>query len=91
MRTSDRQGFRLLGVGAAACVACCAGPILAFLGGLGVVGLAGTLVVGAGALVLVAVAAAGALAVRRRRAAATCGTDAVGPVAVEPPTRTGAR
>lgn len=30
-----RDGATVVGLGAAACVACCAGPILAFLGGIG--------------------------------------------------------
>ena len=41
-----------LGLGAAACVACCAGPILAFLGGLGIAGLASTLLIGAAGLLI---------------------------------------
>ena len=36
MTTSNRSGLGVLGFGAAACAVCCAGPILAFLGGVGV-------------------------------------------------------
>ncbi len=39
---TDKDRFSVLGLGVAACAACCAGPILAFLGGLGVAGLAST-------------------------------------------------
>ena len=77
-------GFRLLGVGAAACVACCAGPLLAFLGGLGVAGLASTLVVGAVGLAVAAVAAVAFLFVRRRRTGCAV-PDPIVPVAA--PTR----
>ena len=52
--------FGMLGIGVAACVACCAGPILAFLGGLSVVGLANTPVLG-GASVVIAIVAGIAL------------------------------
>lgn len=62
----------LVGVGAAACVACCVAPLLALLSGLGVVGLAGSLFAGAtgvllaGVIVTVAVAV-GVITVRGRR------------------------
>jgi hypothetical protein len=55
-----------VGLGAAACAACCAGPIVAFLGGLGVAGLLSAAVIG-GVGLLVTAAAVGAMAVRRRR------------------------
>jgi hypothetical protein len=59
----DRLG--LVGVGAAACVACCAGPILAFLGGLSVAGLVSAWLIGGAGLL--AGAAAGTLVILRRR------------------------
>ena len=65
-----RTDSAIVGVGAAACAACCAGPILAFLGGLGVAGMASTLFIGAAGLVL-AVAAATAASSSSRRAAAS--------------------
>jgi hypothetical protein len=79
-----RDGFGVIGIGAAACIACCAGPILGFLGGLGVVGLVSTILVGAGGLALTAVAVAGWIVVRRRR---TCGAPRQHPVAVGDPIR----
>ncbi len=63
-RTND--SLRVLGIGAAACVACCAGPLLAFLGGLGVAGLASTLVIGTGGFLIAAVALIALLLVLRR-------------------------
>lgn len=61
-----REGIGLIGLGAAACVACCAGPILAFLGGLTLAGAASTLVIGVAGLALAALAAAAWLIVKRR-------------------------
>lgn len=75
----QRPGVGILSFGAAACVVCCAGPILAFVGGLTLAGLAGVLNGVAG---FVAVAAAlGVLAVRRR-GAGDCSTKV--PVAIGP-------
>lgn len=70
MNTTRKDGFSILGLGAAACVACCAGPLLAVLGGLSIAGLAGTLLIGSGGLLIAAGAAAGFLLVRRRRRSA---------------------
>jgi len=75
----------MFGVGAAACAACCAGPILAFLGGLTVVGAVSTLVVGTAGLV-VALAVGGAYVIARRSRAAACDVDTE-PVPIEPPVR----
>ena len=61
------NGLSILGLGAAACVACCAGPILAFLGGLSIAGLASTWLIGGTGLVIATAAAVGFLLVRRRR------------------------
>lgn len=75
-----KGGLGALGLGAIACVACCAGPLLAILGGVTIAGLAGTMLLGVASLV---VAGAGAIAfflVRQRRRAASCAVDA-GPVA----------
>lgn len=54
-----------VGVGAVACAACCAGPILGALSALGIGTVAGTVVFGAGAVV-VAVIVAVVLGARRR-------------------------
>jgi hypothetical protein len=62
-----RGGVKALGLGALACLGCCAGPILAFLGGLSIAGLASTAVIGIAGLAIAISAAVGYLAVRRRR------------------------
>ena len=82
MKKANEDGFGILGIGAAACVACCAGPILAFLGGLGI---ASTLLIGTLGLLITAAAVAATVVVRRRRA--TCEVPADGPVAVAIPIR----
>jgi hypothetical protein len=85
--TPDRKhgGLRLLGVGAAACVACCAGPVLAFLGGLGVAGVASAVLVGATGLLVPAAAIVAIVVVRR---GARCAVpDNTGPVRVAAPAR----
>lgn len=84
MRTSTGDGVGLVGIGAAACLACCAGPMLAVLGGLGLTGLAGTLLIGAAGLVATAGAVIAVLVVRRRT---TCALPDDGPVTVAAPTR----
>jgi mercuric ion transport protein len=82
-----KEGLGILGVGAAACVACCAGPILVLLGGLGIAGLASTLVIG-GVGVLIAVGAgAGFVVIRRRRHQATCASEGPVTTAVTAPSR----
>ena len=78
--TKDRkEAFSLVGIGAAACVACCIGPILAFLGGLGVAGVASTKVIGSAGLAITAVAVVALVAVRRRKT--PCAVDEPTPVA----------
>ena len=81
-----KQGFGLLRIAVAGCVACCAGPIVALLGGLSIAGLASTLVIGTVGIVVAVVAAVTALAFhRRRRRRRECGVDE--PVALATPTR----
>jgi hypothetical protein len=85
MKQPREDGLRVLGVGAAACVACCAGPILAILGGLGLAGLASTLLIGSGGLVIVAAALTALLVTRRRRN--DCPVSDGSPTPVAAPTR----
>jgi glycerol-3-phosphate acyltransferase PlsY len=84
MKQADRSGAGILGLGAVACLACCAGPMLAFLGGLGIAGLASTLFIGAAGLAITAAAIATVVIVRRRRS--SCAVPNEGPVAVAAPT-----
>jgi hypothetical protein len=75
----------VVGLGALACLPCCAGPIVAALGAIAALGLASTLLIGAAGLVIAATAIVAAIFVRRR-AGATRGTmtdDSGAPVAVE--------
>jgi hypothetical protein len=68
MSTPDKDGnFSVVGLGIAACVACCAGPILAVLGGVTIAGVASTWVIGGAGLMIAAVVAVGFLVVRSRR------------------------
>lgn len=71
------ESTAMIGVGVAACAACCAGPILGVLAAIGVGTTAGFALFGTGALV-VGAAAAAVVAVRRRRRPATCAPVAPG-------------
>ena len=82
--------FSVVGLSIATCVACCAGPILAFLGGATILGVASTWVIGATGLVIAAAAAAGFLVVRSRRRQSSCAVDGDEPVHVQLTTREGA-
>jgi hypothetical protein len=68
MRSTVREALPVLGVGAAACAACCVGPLVAAVAALSVGGVA--LRVGGSLLlaVLLAVAVAALVGTRRRRA-----------------------
>jgi mercuric ion transport protein len=85
MNQDRKDGLSVLGMGAAACVACCAGPLLAILGGLSLAGLASTLLIGTAGLVIAAVALAALLVARRRRNDCPVSDDSPTPVAA--PTR----
>lgn len=82
-----RGGFGILGVGAAACLACCAPLVLGVLGGLTAAGVASTLVIGAAGVAVAVAAATAFLAVRRRSMASACHTRTSEPVLVDAPTR----
>lgn len=71
-----KSGAGLVGVGAAACVACCAGPILGALSAIGVATAVGYAVAGAVAVALGAAAVAWVL-YRRRRRQRGCAPDPV--------------
>jgi hypothetical protein len=85
MTTTKKDGLSILGIGAAACVACCAGPILAFLGGLGIAGLASTLLIGTAGLLIAAAAGIALVVVRRRRRAGCAVPPHTGPVEIAEP------
>ncbi len=85
-----KDNAALVGVGAVACAACCAGPILGVLAAIGLGTAVGVALWGLGALVVGLLVLA--VLVRRRRvvAAVRCGTATnagsdVDPVLVSPP------
>lgn len=77
-----RENATILGVGAAACAACCAGPILGVLAAIGLGTVAGFVLIGSLAL-LVGAAAATVVVLRRRRRAASCAPLIDGAVSIE--------
>ena len=79
--SAKKENAAIVGVGVAACAACCAGPILGVLAAIGLGTAAGAalfgslaLVIGAGAVVFVVA--------RRRQRATTCAVPNEGPVPV---------
>jgi hypothetical protein len=80
LKKPGNDGFGVLGIGAAACLACCAGSILAVFGGVGIAALASTVAIGAAGLLITVAAVAAIVVVRRRRT--TCVVPDEGPVAV---------
>jgi hypothetical protein len=90
---SDRRdGLVILGVGAAACAVCCAGPILALLGGLSIAGFVSAAFIGVAGLVIAFAASAAWLILRRQRtrpAAPSTSTPVAAPT-LRRPTRTSA-
>ena len=80
---NPKAGLGVLGVGAAACAACCAGPILGFLAATGIASALGAVTFGAAGLLIV-LAIAAVLWQRRRRAQA-CATGPSGPVTLDAP------
>ena len=69
--SAKRDGAALVGVGAAACAVCCAGPILGFLAAIGLGTAAGFALFGAIGLVI-ALAVGLVWYLRRRRRRSTC-------------------
>lgn len=65
---AEKERIALVGVGAAACAACCAGPIVGFLAAIGIGTAAGFALFGSLAL-LVGVAVTAFVLLRRRRRA----------------------
>lgn len=75
---------RIIGFGAAACVACCAGPLLAAIGAIGLTATFTTVAFGIGGFIVLAAAVPLALRLRRRR---TCALPPDGPTSVAMPVR----
>lgn len=75
MTTKTRKPLSIRGFGAAACIACCIGPIVAFLGATGLFTAAGTALFGVTGLVLLVPAAVIWHRRRRRRSTACTSLD----------------
>lgn len=67
----------LLAFAGVACIACCIGPIMGFLGGVTILGVASTTFIGIGGLLIAAMTIAAAIIVLRRRRASRCATGTV--------------
>jgi hypothetical protein len=76
-----RDGVAVIGVGVAACAVCCAGPILALLGAIGLATVLGVAIFGVVAIFIALLAVPVVLRRGRRRCA-----DPAGPVSVDAPT-----
>lgn len=85
--TKQTDAFSLVGIGVAACVACCAAPVLAFLGGLSIAGALSSVFTGAVGLAVASLAGAAYFVVRRRRSQTSCSPELPSPVPVSSPTR----
>lgn len=83
---TTRKPFGILGIGAAACVACCAGPLFGFIAATGLLTAGGLALFGT--IGLIAVVPGIALIARRRRRPATC-TSTDEPVTIPTPARRG--
>jgi hypothetical protein len=82
-----KDAFSVLGIGVAACAACCIGPIVVFFGGLGVLGALSTIVVGMAGIGVALAAGTAHFVLRRRQREAACSSGASPAVAVEAPLR----
>lgn len=80
--SAKQENGAIVGVGIAACAACCAGPILGVLAAIGLGTAAGVALFGVVAVVIGAVAA-GIVLVRRRRKSACSPADPSVAVQVE--------
>jgi len=80
----QRRSFGVIGVGAAACAACCAVPIAGLIAATGILTVAGLATVGAVGLLL---AVPGALLVLRRRRRPSACEAPEEPVSLSLPTR----
>lgn len=81
--TARKENAAIVGVGVAACVVCCAGPILGVLAAIGLGTVAGFALFGALAIVVGASVLAVVLVRRRRRVASCSAMETPAPVPVE--------
>lgn len=88
MNETNKGAMSVVGVGAAACAACCAVPIMGVIAAAGLATAVAYAAVGAFALAIVVPVLV--WAIRKRRAAEACSTDS-GPQHVELSVRSGRR
>lgn len=81
--SAKKENAAIVGVGAAACAVCCAGPILAVLAAIGLGTAAGFALFGAAAVLAGAVLVAFVVVRRRRLAVACASTKMPATLAVE--------
>ena len=79
---SKKQNAAIVGVGAAACAVCCAGPVIGFLAAIGLTAAAGFALFGTIGVVLGALFVTVVLIRRRRGAVTWAPADATAPVPV---------
>ena len=84
--SNSKTGLGVLGAGAAACAACCAGPILGFLAATGIASALGAVTFGLVGLIVV-IAAAAVVWYRRRRRQAQCAVPATSVTVAAPQLR----
>ena len=82
--STKKENAAIVGVGVAACAACCAGPIIGFLAAIGLGTAVGFALFGSATLAIGAIAIIVVLRRRRRRANPCTTTSA--PVAIDLPT-----
>jgi hypothetical protein len=87
--SDKKDSATILGIGAAACAVCCAGPILAFLAAIGIGAAAGFALFGLVGLVIASLA--GVVLYRRRQRRRTTRSRAPETVTLDPPTVRAAR
>lgn len=81
--TRRRDGAAIVGIGAAACAACCIGPILGVLAAIGLTTVAGVVLFGAAGLLVALLALVVVVRRRRRSTRAGCGTPPSDPIRVD--------
>lgn len=81
--SAKKGNAAIVGVGAVACAACCAGPIVAFLAAIGLGTAVGFALFGTTGLVVGAVVLA--VVIRRRQYRAAACTPAPAPIAIDIP------
>jgi hypothetical protein len=72
VKRPSKDAAGVVGLGAAACAACCAGPILGFLGGIAALGVIGALFIGVAGIAIAGSVMVATMTVRGRRSPTPC-------------------